>query len=155
MLHPHEFIKKIAPAAQERYKRTGIYASCTIAQAALESGWGKTVPQDMKTKKYSYNLFGIKGEGPAGYVECPHEEFIKGKKVKQMAKFRCYHNYEESIADNERILMLDRYKPFREAATADEAAHQLYKCGYATDPRYGQKLISIMKQYRLYDYDID
>ncbi len=100
-------------------------------------------------------MFGITGEGPCGCVEIPHVDYEKGKKVCRMQKFRCYRSYEECFADYEKIIMLDRYKPVRKAATPDEAAHQLYKCGYATDPKYAHKLISIMKKYKLYDYDID
>jgi flagellum-specific peptidoglycan hydrolase FlgJ len=154
-MNPHEFIRRICPAAQNCHKNTGVYASVVIAQAALESGWGKTCPVDHKTKKNSHNLFGIKGEGPAGYVECPHMEYEHGRKVWHLAKFRCYHNYEESITDYEQLMMVDRYKPVRQGASANEAAHQLYNCGYATDPQYPQKLITIMKQYNLYQYDID
>ena len=154
-MYTHKFIKAIAPFAQQSHRKTGVFASCIIAQAALESGWGKAVPRDKKTGRCSYNLFGIKGEGPCGCVEIPHMEYENGKKVWHTAKFRCYHNYAESIADHEEVLMHNRYRPVREAATADEAARQLYQCGYATDPQYPQKLISIMKKYNLYKYDSD
>ncbi|MCL6561005.1 MAG: glucosaminidase domain-containing protein [Firmicutes bacterium] len=154
-MHTDKFIKEIAPAAQGCHRRTGLFASCIIAQAALESGWGKTVPVDEKTGRCSHNLFGIKGEGPAGFIEMPHVEYEHGKKVWRMAKFRCYRNYAECIKDYEEVIMHDRYKPAREARTPDEAAYQLYYCGYATDPAYPEKLISIMKQHNLYDYDID
>jgi flagellum-specific peptidoglycan hydrolase FlgJ len=154
-MHPQEFIKKIAPAAQRSAMKTGIFASVIIAQAALESGWGKTAPLDHKTKVESNNLFGIKGEGPAGSIECPHWEFENGREVWRMAKFRRYHNYEESIEDHMQLMLKDRYRPVRDAATPDEAAHQLYRCGYATDPNYAQKLISIMKKYNLYQYNMD
>ncbi|MEW6447962.1 MAG: glucosaminidase domain-containing protein [Bacillota bacterium] len=154
-MYTDEFIKKIASAARECHKRTGVFASCIIAQAALESGWGKTVPVDKKTGRSSYNLFGIKGEGPCGYVEIPHPEFENGKKVWRMAKFRCYRSFAECIEDYEKIIMHPRYKPVREACDPDEAAYQLYKCGYATDPAYPEKLISIMRKYNLYIYDND
>ncbi|MBM7853963.1 flagellum-specific peptidoglycan hydrolase FlgJ [Desulfohalotomaculum tongense] len=154
-MHQYDFIREIAPHAQSCHRKTGVYASCIIAQAALESCWGKKVPEDHKTKKCSYNLFGIKGEGPCGHVNCPHMEYENGRKVWHMAKFRCYHNYKQSIEDHCKLMMAKRYKPVREACSADEAAHQLYKCGYATDPKYAEKLISIMKRYNLYEYDID
>lgn len=154
-MHPHEFIKQIVSAAKDCHKRTRIFASCVIAQAALESGWGTTVPVDKKTGRYSYNLFGIKGEGPCGYIEIPHLEFEKGKKVWRMAKFRCYRDYDECIKDYEKVMMHPRYKPVREARDPDEAAHQLYKCGYATDPAYPEKLIAIIKKYNLYANDND
>ncbi|MTI80935.1 MAG: muramidase [Firmicutes bacterium] len=154
-MHQYEFIREIAPHAQRCYRETGVFASTIIAQAALESGWGKDVPADKKTKKCSYNLFGIKGEGPCGYVECPHMEYEHGKKVWYTAKFRAYNNWKESIMDHCKLMMVDRYKPVREAYDSKEAARQLYKCGYATDPKYANKLISIMKQYDLYEYDMD
>lgn len=154
-MHTDKFIKDIAPAAQDCCRRTGVFASCIIAQAALESGWGRTVPVDEKTGRSSNNLFGIKGEGPCGCIEIPHMEYENGKRVWRKAKFRCYHDYAECIRDWEEVIMHDRYKPVREARTPDEAAHQLYRCGYATDVEYPQKLMSIMRQYNLYDYDND
>lgn len=154
-MYTREFIKKIAHAAQDCCKRTGVLASIIIAQAALECGWGKTVPTDEKTGRCSYNIFGIKGEGPVGCIEIPHPEFENGKEVWYMAKFRCYHSYEECIRDYEKVIMQECYKPVREARTPDEAAYCLYKCGYATDPLYAEKLISIINQHNLCEYDID
>ncbi len=154
-MYTDDFIRDIAPLARDCRKRVGIFPSCIIAQAALESGWGRTVPVDEKTGRSSCNLFGIKGEGPAGHIEIPHIEFEKGKKVWRRAKFRCYHDWAECFRDWEDLMMHDRYRPVREARTPDEAAQQLYRCGYATDPAYPQKLMSIMRQYNLYSHDID
>lgn len=62
--------------------RTGVPAAVTTAQAALESDYGRGVPIDLVDGRYSYNLFGIKGEGPAGSVSVWTHEEINGKMVK-------------------------------------------------------------------------
>ena len=142
---PQAFITQIAPAAQSLYRKSGIFASVTIAQAAQETGWGKFIPTDKDTGKVSYNLFGVKGKGPAGHVNCPTWEVYNGIKKSKPDNFRAYHNYEESIADHQVLLLTARYAPVRKAATPEEAAEQLYRCGYATDPEYPAALKSIIK----------
>ncbi|HAS04151.1 MAG TPA: muramidase [Dehalococcoidia bacterium] len=150
---PKDFIAAIAPAAQSLHKKGGIFASVTIAQAAQETGWGKFIPKDMDTGKQSYNIFGIKGKGPAGHVKCWTWEEEGGVKVNRIATFRAYNSFEESIADHQKLLFIARYTAVLKAATPEEAARQLYKCGYATDSKYSQKLISIINQYNLKQYD--
>ncbi|WP_083789262.1 glucosaminidase domain-containing protein [Caldicellulosiruptor kronotskyensis] len=70
----------------------------------LESNYGKSVPVDKKTGQYSYDLFGIKGEGPAGSVTVTTTEYVNGKKIKIEDRFRAYNNFEESIKDHSEFL---------------------------------------------------
>lgn len=152
-MKPDEFIKLIASAAQAYHQQHSIFASITIAQAALETGWGRFIPRDKHTGKESYNLFGVKGIGPAGYVVCDTQEFVGTKMVTVEAKFRAYHNWEESIADHNQVLLSERYRSVREATNYRTAAMYLQTCGYATDPHYGSKLIRIIEEHRLFEYD--
>lgn len=144
------FIQSLIYAAQEEQRKHNLFASVTIAQAALESAWGKST-----LSRQAHNLFGIKGTGPAGYVEMPTWEVVNGERVETTAKFRRYHNRAESIIDRSQILTtLPRYKPVLEAKTPEEQARALQQCGWATDPAYAAKLISIISGYQLDYYDL-
>ena len=153
MSKQQDFIDIMVPAAQVLMKEYGIFASTSIAQACLETGYGSFLPKDKYTGKVSFNYFGVKGEGPAGHVTCQTWEVYNGKKVTIDAVFRAYNNITESLRDHHKLLMNDRYIPVRQAKTAEEACQQLQKCGYATDPDYPNKLISIINQFNLRQYD--
>lgn len=148
-----DFIKAISQPSQASQHKYGVFASVIIAQAALESGWGRFVPADKHTGKNSFNLFGIKGEGPAGYVLHDTVEIIDGKPVSVEARFRAYHNWAESIEDHG-LYLVSGYSPVRRAADYRQAAGKLQELGYATDPEYSSKLIRIIEEHRLYQFDI-
>lgn len=153
-MRPDEFIQMVSSAAKELQLKYGIFASITIAQAALETGWGRFIPVDKESGQFSYNLFGVKGKGPAGSVTCETWEVENGVRFTIDAQFRAYHSFEESLLDHNEVLLLDRYAPVRNAITPEEAAKQIYKCGYATDPDYPKKLVSIIDQFNLKQHDI-
>ena len=148
-----EFIGKIAPFAVLDMQRTNIAASLTIAQAALESAWGGS---GLTAK--ANNLFGIKGKGSAGSCTMPTTEYVGGRPIKVNAAFRAYHNWGESIADHSRLILdgvswnRNLYKGVIGKRGAD-AARAIAAAGYATDPKYAEKLISIMNEWNLYKYD--
>ncbi len=147
-LEPSQFVRLLGPAARESMRRTGVPASVTLAQAALETGWGRATIGDAK------NLFGIKGTGPAGSIRVPTREVINGRSVTINDNFRKYNNWSESIDDHARLLQGARYRPAMAVRNSpDEFARQLQRCGYATDPNYARTLISIMSRYNLYQYD--
>ncbi|MFZ5647608.1 MAG: glucosaminidase domain-containing protein [Bacillota bacterium] len=152
-MNPDDFINNIAPPARASQNKYGILASIIIAQAALESGWGKFVPVDKHTGKNSFNLFGIKGQGPAGSVLYDTTEIREGKPVTVEAEFRAYHNWLESVEDHSLYLLSDRYRPVREAKDYRDAAKSLQNLGYATDPEYSTKLIRLIEEHRLYQFD--
>ncbi|MBC9783060.1 glucosaminidase domain-containing protein [Heliobacterium chlorum] len=151
--NPDSFIAAISQPAMQLQKEFQIFASIVIAQAALETGWGKFVPVDKNTGQFSYNLFGIKGTGPAGTIMSSTSEIIEGKRITIDAQFRSYHSWDESLRDHSQFLLNERYAPVREAQSPEDAAKQLYTCGYATDPDYPKKLISIINKYNLAKYD--
>lgn len=139
------YVKKFKDVAIEDMELYKIPASITLAQGILESGSGEST---LSLK--SNNHFGIK---------C-HKDW-KGKKVRhdddrRRECFRKYKHPEESFDDHSKFLTLrGRYSSLFELREDDYKAWAkgLKKAGYATDRKYPQKLISIIEQYRLYDYD--
>lgn len=145
---PEEFISAIAPAAQAAEKTTGIPASFTIAQAALESGWGAKAP--------GHNLFGIKADeawhGPV-IVEATHE-YIGGKDVSVQAAFRAYDDWLGSIDDHAQFLLTNpRYRAAFAYTDGVDFGHAIAAAHYATDPAYGSKLASIIYAHNLRQLD--
>lgn len=122
-------------------------AAVTVAQAILESNYGKNVPMDIDSGKTSYNLFGIKGSGTAGsVVSWTHEQTSSGVLQPVRARFRAYRNYYESIQDHSQFFYqnIKRYGAAFQTKTPADFAKAIAKAGYATDSRYAQKLISLM-----------
>lgn len=148
-MSPREFIDAIAPAAQECQRRTGIPASFTIAQGALESGWGRHAP--------GRNLFGIKA-GTSWRGDCTEQttrECIDGRWIVITDRFRAYTDWQGSIDDHAELLCNARYRPaLQYASDPVRYAVEVQRCGYATDPQYGEKLGQIIRQYRLTEYDV-
>ncbi|WP_068786104.1 glycoside hydrolase family 73 protein [Paenibacillus phocaensis] len=141
------FIEKIAPLAVASAKQSGIPASLTMAQAALESNWGNS-----RLAAEANNLFGLKGSGPAGNLILPTTEYRGGNAVTVNAAFRKYRTWAESIADHARLLSAQRYAGAIRK-TGPEAARAVAAAGYATDPQYASKLIRLMDTYKLTQYD--
>jgi flagellum-specific peptidoglycan hydrolase FlgJ len=144
------FISLVAPGAEAAQQRWGVPAAVTIAQAIDESAWGNSgLAADY------HNLFGIKGDGPAGSVDLPTSEFYNGQWVNIDAPFRVYHNVAESIADHAELIATSGYytRAMADRAFPDAFANDLTGV-YATDPEYGSTIISIMKLYNLYRFDV-
>jgi uncharacterized FlgJ-related protein len=153
-LNNNEFILKIAAYAIEDNRNCGVPASLTIAQAALESAWGNS---GLTTK--ANNLFGIKGRGTVGSVTMSTTEYVGGKPIKVDAAFRAYHNWGESIADHSKLITNGvswNRNLYAKVLNKDgkTAAKEVAAAGYATDPKYADKLITIMDTYNLYQYDL-
>ena len=146
--HVEQFVSRMLPAAQRASQASGVPAQLIMAQAALESGWGRREirKEDGTT---SYNLFGIKADkswkGPV--AETTTTEFVDGVSQKTRAAFRAYGSYEEAFSDYAKFLVTNpRYANVLATQDPVEAAHGLQRAGYATDPQYGGKLVRIMKQ---------
>lgn len=143
------FVEKMAGPAQAASAATGIPARFIVGQAALESGWGKGEIRH-PSGETSHNVFGIKAtKGWAGKtVSTVTTEYVNGKPQKVVEKFRAYGSYEEAMTDYANML---RNNP-RYASVLDNSrdaasfAHGMQRAGYATDPHYAKKLISIMRQ---------
>lgn len=147
--HIQSFVSKMSDAAKVASAESGVPAKLILSQAALESGWGKReiLREDGST---SFNLFGIKAspnwKGKVVNIMTTEYEDGVAHKVKQ--PFRAYDSYAESFADYARLISRnDRYRDVVGAPSAEEAAHRIQAAGYATDPSYAQKLISIMSYF--------
>ena len=149
------FLDFAAELAQESYKETEMSAALQTAQAILETGWGQSIPVDKYTGKMSYNLFGIKGEGPAGTVTHNTWEEYNGNIFEVDAQFRAYNSVSESWKDHKQhLLTSSRYAPFREVMhNSVQGAWALKRAGYATDSQYPLKLIDIINRYNLHTLD--
>jgi flagellum-specific peptidoglycan hydrolase FlgJ len=145
-----DFMAMAVPAAQATQQSTGVPASVTLAQAILESGWGRS-----GLSKDASNYFGIKGEGPAGHATFPTTEYVNGKPVTVSASFRKYHNAEESFTDHANFLVENRRyaKAMGVTTDPDRFAEELQSAGYATDPAYAEGLKKVMRSFDLYDFD--
>lgn len=147
------FIQLVANHARKTYLNDRLFPSIIIAQAILESGWGEKVPVDPATGTSSYNLFGIKGVGPAGSVTIESKEVENGKTVIRTSQFRAYENYQQSMEDHAQFLRKPAYKNVLAATTPAQAAQALEEAGYATDPAYAEKLTRLIQTYNLTQYD--
>lgn len=147
-----DFINAILPGALENYKKYKIFPSLCMAQAILESGWGKS---GLATR--ANNLFGIKAYNWNGaYVEMATTEYRFGVPYKTTAKFRKYNNFSESVVDHGKFLSENkRYANagLFSARNYSEQAYALRKAGYATDPNYPSQLIDVIRSYNLDKYD--
>lgn len=147
--HVEAFQNKLTSEAEEASKTTGIPAKFMMAQAALESGWGKHVISN-KDGSSSHNLFGIKAT--AGWkgkvVEATTTEYVNGVATRKVEKFRAYDSYADSFKDYASMLRNNpRYeKVLASAQDMTGFAQGLQRAGYATDPRYAEKLTRIIKQ---------
>lgn len=146
--HVEAFVSRLLPAAQRASEASGVPAQLIMAQAALESGWGKREIR-MEDGSSSFNVFGIKADrswkGPV--AETATTEFVNGAPQKTRAAFRAYGSYDEAFADYAKFLSNNpRYAGVVATRDPAEAAHGLQRAGYATDPEYGGKLVRIMRQ---------
>jgi peptidoglycan hydrolase-like protein with peptidoglycan-binding domain len=149
-MNKQEFINSIKEGALKGKADYGILPSLTIAQAILESGWGSS-----RLSQVAKNLFGIKAfsnwEGRR--ITLPTTEWYDNEKQVIDADFRAYDSFNDSIEDHSKLLACTRYMPVRESKDYKEACEKIYKCGYATDPSYAAKLIKIIEDNKLYEFD--
>ncbi len=141
------FVAEHRAAAQAAEAATGIPAAFMLAQAALETGWGRRDIR-MSDGTPSHNVFGIKaGANWTGPVaEVTTTEYIGGRPQRVKARFRAYASADEAFADYARLLTTNRrYAPvLAQARDAHGFAHALQRAGYATDPAYGDKLARVI-----------
>ncbi|AMO93938.1 flagellar rod assembly protein/muramidase FlgJ [Collimonas fungivorans] len=143
-----QFLSRMTAPAQAASRASGVPSQLILAQAALESGWGKREIKGADGSS-SHNLFGIKaGKGWKGpVVQAVTTEYVDGLPQQTTAPFRAYASYEEAFSDYARFLAGNpRYAQVLATRDPAEAAHGLQRAGYATDPQYGEKLARILKQ---------
>ena len=136
----------LAPHAGRAAAALGVPPSALIAQAALETGWGRHVIRDAAGNR-SHNYFGIKaGAGWDGaVVEVPTTEYVDGRALTVNAAFRAYGSPAEAFEDYVALIGGNpRYADVRETDGSGFAS-ALARSGYATDPRYAQKITAILE----------
>jgi flagellar protein FlgJ len=152
---PAEFIATMLPMAEKAAKRLGVEPRFLVAQAALETGWGKSMIRQ-KDGSNSHNLFGIKATGWDGEsARVKTTEYVDGKATKQMAGFRAYDSFEQSFNDYVRLLENnDRYQSAVQVAStsgdSERFVKELQRAGYATDPQYASKINQIARKVQTY-----
>ena len=133
------FFNNLAPIVVNEYIRRHdeyrLYPSTVLAMAALESGYNLNAE----------TLFGIKGEGQV----LDTTEYIDGKYVNVKDSFKLYPSISASVQGLYDLMQIERYHPACECVEWEEECRQIQKCGYATDPEYSDKLISIINSYQL------
>ena len=144
-----EFVATLLPMAQEAAQRIGVDPKMLVAQAALETGWGKSILRQGNGSS-SYNLFNIKATGSwqGDQARAVTSEFRDGQMVKESAAFRAYGSFSESFHDLASLLLNnDRYQDVvKSADNPEQFANELQKAGYATDPNYARKISAIARQ---------
>jgi flagellar protein FlgJ len=142
-----DFISRHWDAAVAAQHATGIPAHFVLAQAALESGWGRAEIRAADGAP-SFNLFGIKATGGwrGRTVEAVTTEYEDGVAQRTVERFRAYDNYGEAFRDWARLLAGNpRYaEVIARGADAQAFASGLQRAGYATDPAYGDKLARVI-----------
>lgn len=144
---PAEFVETLLPLAETAARALGVDPRVLVAQAALETGWGRSIIRDSEGNS-SHNLFNIKAgsswQGDSVGVQTL--EYREGLPQPEYAQFRAYASLEEGMADYVQLIQTNpRYAQAREQA-ADPVAYlqALQRAGYATDPEYASKIERIL-----------
>ena len=145
-MSPEEFVAWLAPTAQMICHQYDLPASVCIAQAALESGWGKYIIGQ-------FNIFGRKWNGVGKYIEVETEEFYDGQWQTIKARFQDYANLAEAVADWCILITVEPvYRTCLEYRTQVEAFTNIVGPIYATDPEYAAKVLSTITANHLEDF---
>lgn len=144
---PEQFVDALMPVAEQVAAQLGVDSRVLLSQAALETGWGEKVIRRADGGS-SFNFFNIKAtpNWKGAVVTVPTTEFRDGVAVREYAAFRAYNSPQESFADYAQLIGNNpRYQ--NALAQADDPRaymHALQRAGYATDPRYAQKVLSVL-----------
>ncbi|HFE37271.1 MAG TPA: flagellar assembly peptidoglycan hydrolase FlgJ [Gammaproteobacteria bacterium] len=151
---PQAFVNTLWPLAESASEKTGISPKVLIAQAALETGWGKYIVRKPNGQN-SFNLFNIKADHrwDGDRTTISTVEYAAGAAHKKQANFRVYASFAESFKDYINFLQNSpRYSRALNVASDDmRFVHTLQQSGYATDPKYAQKIQRIMNDRPLND----
>ena len=153
-----QFLAASIPAAQQSQRDTRVPTSVTLAQAILESGWGRS-----SLSANDRNFFGMKcfNNAPGAYASgcksySTQECNAAGLCSTTVATFRTYATAAASFTDHGMALKnLSRYAAaFNYLNDPNQFVAEVHKGGYATDPLYTTKLVALMQKYNLYQYDL-
>ena len=137
-----EFIQLATEAALACSRVSGFPAGITVAQAALESAWGKS-----RLSREANNYFGIKAHGSGAFIELPTTEIRQGKAVRCVARFARYDAMQTCFADRDHLIAtLSCYADARACAGDPEPFIRALARHWATDPQYADKVLAIYRQ---------
>lgn len=137
-MNRQSFIDMLMPAALEASQMTGIDPRIIVAQAAQETGWGRSAPGN--------NYFGIKSHGKGGGQSLATHEYVNGNRVGVTDSFRQYESPADSVMGYASFMTENpRYEPMRQARGMDAQLAALGSSGYATDPNYSSSVGSIAR----------
>ncbi|MBU8976730.1 flagellar assembly peptidoglycan hydrolase FlgJ [Lysobacter sp. MMG2] len=142
---PEAFVRSVWPHAQRTAQELGVSPKALVAQAALETGWGRRLA-NREGGATSHNLFGIKAGSRWGgeRASANTHEYVDGVRTSERADFRAYGSVGDSFSDYARLLNNPRYAQARAAGTdTRQFAQALQSAGYATDPAYAAKINAI------------
>lgn len=149
----NSIIAPFVPDAQKLQQVKGVPASITLGQIILESSGSFNGLSGLAFE--AKNLFGIKGTGTAGSVNMATTEYVNGQPVTTIAQFASYKTYYDSMLDHANLLLTSRYQQYLQNVTnIVDYANGLQEAGYATDPSYATKLLTIIYQYNLWKLDV-
>jgi flagellar protein FlgJ len=153
-----EFVRRLHPLAVQAARELGVEPKVILAQAALESGWGRSVIQNGNGSN-TYNLFNIKADKAwqGKQAQVATLEFDQGIAKKVNAGFRSYDSFQESFKDYVDFIKTNpRYgDALKKAGNAEQYMHELQRAGYATDPKYADKVINIYQGNTMSDFEPD
>jgi peptidoglycan hydrolase FlgJ len=146
-----DFLRTLRPHAEQAAREIGVDPNALLAQAALETGWGRSMPCNAQGE-CSFNLFGIKAgsQWSGATVNVPTLEFESGIPVRRVERFRAYDSPADSFRDYAALIGgSSRYANARGTGDNVEAfAEALQQGGYATDPNYAQKIAAVASEVR-------
>jgi flagellum-specific peptidoglycan hydrolase FlgJ len=146
-----EFLALAAEAAQRVNATSGLPAGITVAQAALESGWGNS-----KLSREAHNYFGIKAHGKHAWVELPTTECDAGAAHTTKAKFARYASMEQCFECRDRLIASGAlYAEARASAGDPEKFARALAKRWATDPQYAEKLLAVYRANGLDALDVN
>ncbi|XOV79341.1 MAG: flagellar assembly peptidoglycan hydrolase FlgJ [Aestuariibacter sp.] len=149
---PEEFVESLLPIAQQVAKDIGLDPKAMVAQAAVETGWGQYMIHSGDGRN-SHNLFGVKAsrgwQGEKHYVDTL--EFQGETAHKTKAAFRGYDSFEHAMHDYVDFLKSSpRYSnALQQTNEPAQYFSELQQAGYATDPGYKDKVMSVLNSERL------
>jgi len=153
-----EFVRRLHPLAVQAAKELGVEPKVILAQAALESGWGRSVIHHSNGSN-SFNLFNIKADKAwqGKQAQVATLEFDQGIAKKVNAGFRSYDSFEDSFKDYVDFIKNNpRYgDALKKAGNAEQYMHELQRAGYATDPKYADKVMSIYQGNTMAEFEPD
>ena len=150
-----EFVARLVPTAQSLQGQYGVLPSISLAQAMLESDFG----QSQLAATY-HNLFGVKADpaDPNG-VNLETKEFVNNEWITIVDRFKVYSSWEESLRQHAELIRYgtswnpQQYQAVLAGRTYREQANGLQSSGYATDPDYARKIIEMIEEWNLTQYD--